>query len=62
MIGSKADIYSIKADRNGSYFVSVGSDKVTRISDIRMGKCAKTIHSEEIFTEMNDICLNHGTT
>ena len=58
--GHQGNIYSIKSSYDGSYAISVGTDKMVKIWDIRCKKYVDQMDGHQ-FSEMNEICLNsHG--
>lgn len=55
--GHQGNIYSIKSSFDGSFAISVGTDKMVKIWDIRCKKSVAEINGSE-FPEMNEICLS----
>lgn len=54
--GHQGSIFSIKAAFDGSYAVSVGTDKMIKIWDIRCKKFVDQMDGTQ-FSEMNEVCL-----
>ena len=52
----EGNINAIKASFDGSFAISVGTDKKINIWDIRCHKCVDTMDSS-MFYEMNEVCL-----
>lgn len=55
--GHQGNIYSIKMAYDGSFAVSVGTDKMVKIWDVRCKKFVDEMDGSE-FSEMNEICLS----
>ena len=55
--GHSGNIFSIKASQDGSFAISVGTDKTIKIWDIRCKKYVDQMDGQQ-FSEMNEICLS----
>ena len=55
--GHQGNIYSIKSSFDGSFAVSVGTDKMIKIWDIRCKQYVDEMDGRQ-FSEMNEICLS----
>ena len=54
--GHQGNVNSIKASSDGSFAVSVGTDKKIKIWDIRCKSCVDSMDGDQ-FSEMNEVCL-----
>ena len=55
--GHQGNIYSIKASYDGTFAISVGTDKMIKIWDIRCKQYVDEMDGRS-FSEMNEVCLN----
>jgi WD40 repeat protein len=58
--GHQGGIYSIKMAGDGSFAVSVGTDKKIMLWDIRVSKSVGHIETDHL-PDMNDIALSNST-
>lgn len=59
--GHQGNIYSIKMSYDGSFAVSVGTDKIVKIWDVRCKKYVDEMDGTQ-FSEMNEISLSSQNT
>jgi WD40 repeat protein len=57
--GHQGNIHSIKAAYDGSFAVSVGTDRTIQLWDLRSSRSVGHIEVSN-FSEMNEICLGYS--